>query len=212
MNCPDFETDIALYVGDDLPAERTPVVTAHLRACAACRAFAEEMAECGELVHSLRTVEVAPARMDALRCEVVAQYVAFRDRPRWFSFFLQPRWATAMFAVIALGVSIGWFVLSIPTVEEAAREFQTPSTVPMEHQPDLPISRNESAALPSRVPQPRRMKPVASKSSKPISKRSKAVAETARVAREPQRIEIQTADPNVRIIWFVQPTAEKPAR
>jgi hypothetical protein len=212
MNCPEFETDIALYVGDDLPPGRIPTVVAHLSDCAACRAFAEEMAECGELVHSLRTVELAPARVDALRREVVARYVAHRDRPRWFSFFLQPRWATAMFAVILLGVSFGWFVLSIGTVEDTARTLPVPSKIQTDHPPDPALSRPEPTVLPSRVAHPRRVRPVASKSSKPIQTKSEAVVETARVAPEPQRIEIQTADPNVRIIWFVQPTAEKPAR
>lgn len=212
MNCPDFETEIALYVGDDLPAGRIPAVTAHLRDCAGCRAFAEEMAECGELVHSLRMVEVAPVRVDALRREVVARYVAHRDRPRWFSFFLQPRWATAVFAVIAFGVSLGWLALSIRPVEEAARSFPLPSTVQTAVQPDSPIPAKQPTALPTPVPHPRRVKPVASNVSKAIPAKSEPVAETARVAPEPQRIEIQTADPNVRIIWFVQPTAEKPAR
>lgn len=212
MNCPDFETDIALYVGDDLPAGRIPTVVDHLRDCAACRAFAGEMAECGELVHSLRAVEIAPARVDALQREVVARYIAHRDRPRWFSFFLQPRWATAAFAVIALGVSVGWFVLSIRTVEDTARTFPVPSNVQTGNQSIPSISTNPPTVLPSRVPPSRRARPVVSKVSKPIPSKSEAVAETARVAPEPQRIEIQTADPNVRIIWFVQPTAEKPAR
>lgn len=212
MNCPEFEADIALYVGDDLPAERIPVVTAHLRACTACRAFAEEMAECGELVHALRTVEIAPARVDALRREVVARYVAHRDRPRWFSFFLQPRWAAAMFAVIALGVALGWLSLSFESVQEAARTFPIPSMVQTKPPAGSSISTNTPTVLPFRVLRPRRVKPIASNVSKPIPTKSESVAETARVAPEPQRIEIQTADPNVRIIWFVQPTAEKPAR
>lgn len=212
MNCPEFETDIALYVGDDLPAERTPLVTAHLRTCAACRAFAAEMAECGELVHSLRTVEIAPARVDALRREVVARYVAHRDRPRWFSFFLQPRWAAAALAVIAFGVSLGWISLSFRPIEEAARTFPVPSMVQPEQQTGSPISTNAPAAPQSQLRHPRRARLAAFNVSKLIPMKSEPVAKTARVAPEPQRIEIQTADPNVRIIWFVQPTAEKPAR
>ncbi len=210
MNCPDFETDIALYVGDDLPVERISVVSAHLRDCAACRAFAEEMAECGELVHSFRMVEIAPVRVNALRREVVARFLAHRARPRWFSFFFQPLWATAVFAVIALGVALGWLSLSFEPVQEAVRTF--PSNVQTGNQTISSISTNPPTVSPSQLPHPRRTRLTASKVSKPISTKSEAVSETARVAPEPQRIEIQTADPNVRIIWFIQPTAEKPAR
>jgi Putative zinc-finger len=207
MNCPDFEGPIALYVGDDLPESEVAAVVAHLRECAACRTFAEELSGCHMIVQSLRQVEIPPARVDELRRDLVERFSARRRGWRFLTALFQPGWATAVLFVIAAGIALGVVLLPVNTVEEAARTFDPPPAARVE--PGVPAPDETAPSQPKPKFHPISHSPRRRTSPAKVQMTKEDAQVTARVAPEPQRLEIQTADPNVRIIWFVQPTAEK---
>lgn len=207
MNCPDFEGPIALYVGDDLPESEVAAVVAHLNECAACRTFAEELSACHVVVQSLCHVDIAPARVDELRRDLVERFSARARGWHFLTGLFQPRWAMAALFVIAAGIALGVILLPLNTVEEAVRTFDPPLAIRVE--PGVPVA-DETAPNRSKPKfhpishSPRRRTPPAK-----VQMTKEDVRLAAHIAPEPQRLEIQTADPNVRIIWFVQPPAEK---
>ena len=98
MACAKFEPLIALHVGGD---EVTPEVEAHLRTCAECRRFAEELERSQAALRSLREEEAPAAALAEVRGRVLDR-VASRKPSWWFAL----RWRYALVPAAAAVVLV----------------------------------------------------------------------------------------------------------
>ena len=107
MNCHDFEQQIAVEVGGDLPEADRPALQAHLDCCPRCRLFADGLDESRQSLQALHREPLDVAQLQAVRMRAVEQLEAEVGRRRgrfgwWFAFW--PSWAR--FAVVAAGLMV----------------------------------------------------------------------------------------------------------
>jgi len=100
MICPEFEADIALYAGGDLPAARIAPLETHLAECADCRVLAEELRAGQALLRELREEPVEDAMVAQVRRRVLAQIGAARPSRLY--------WKLALAAALILAVIFVW--------------------------------------------------------------------------------------------------------
>jgi anti-sigma factor RsiW len=96
MACAKFEPLIALFVGGEIVS---PEVEAHLRTCAECRGFAEELERSQAALRSLREEEAPAAALAEVRGRVLDQIVS--RKPSWW-FALRWRYALVPAAAVVV--------------------------------------------------------------------------------------------------------------
>jgi anti-sigma factor RsiW len=205
MSCPSIEKWIPLFVEGDLSERRTEKVRRHIEGCARCRSLTDSYRLSQRWLRSAPPLDVGGATLEGLRRSVwkrigsePAPSPAWRQIERaWAAlrhWTAQPAMATlALFVVVT-----GSFALSRvtgPALGPAAHhrlENQDPATSP---------ASDESAA-----------EPVLARASQEegdeMDPASGDGAEPGVASDDSMRIEIQTRDPDVRIIWF-SPTEDR---
>lgn len=217
MSCRSFEPMIALAVEGDLPAADGGRLERHLRSCAACRAFAEELRSSQRAVRELAREPVDDEVLARVRAGVLGG-IERRDRRRPLVFrrplaTAAPRWlAAAAGLLLVLGAAI-WALRSGvgPRTPEAPGQV---AWAPSE--PGAP-----TAARPGSPPEPAAAEPAAIPSLQPPAVASRpsetAPATPAVVApssvpggfpevrrdAEPMVIKWVTEDPDLVIYWLV---------
>lgn len=204
MTCRKIQELIPLHVGDDLPSREQAVVDSHLAWCGACRdCYAEHRASRDWLrAHSAPVLD--GAMLDRLRRSVGDHVRRDLQRPtawRWAERIwvevrrraAQPMLTMAALILLAFGaVSVARFGQERQHPVVTATAPPPAPAPPVEH--DVPDLDDHSAGL---APRPEMV-------SGPIlaGAANAAAAETGESQDDGLRIEIQTKDPNVRIIWF----------
>ena len=100
MNCAKFDSLIALYVEDDLPAGEALLVEAHLETCPGCREFASDIRESQTALKQLRMDFVEESALKEVRAEVLNRLSVPPQAMAW------PRYAIA--AMLLAGLWAGW--------------------------------------------------------------------------------------------------------
>jgi hypothetical protein len=131
----------------------------------------------------------------AIRARVRAE-IARREQRRFLPLFIRFALAAMIVALVA--------VLVVPrrretVVPQVARQRPMSAPAPVRTPPPLLVQRAEEPPAPARVQK------VAARPKRRAPKRSTSPVQTA----QSMRIEMQTADPDVRIIWIVQPETPK---
>ncbi len=192
MTCRAARRLLPLYVGGDLNEAKASAVAGHLAACAACRTEVEAFAEARSLM-PLASMSFGESERALLRRHVLDE-IARRGRPSRFAALLRPRFAMAALAgavVIAASLVSPFFVRD--TVEPGAmlQVRPAPSATPrpaVEHIAEsVPLPADRSTPI-SRVR-------VAKSAHRPNAPASEKLGPAI-------RLEIQTGNVNVRIIWF----------
>lgn len=228
LKCKSIAPNVSLYVAGDLVGESEREVAVHLLACEDCRRLSEEFSESSSLLaRACPPTEFGPDFYAGIRSAVLADIGRRRSRPSLF----RPRWlyATAFAAiVIASGVMLLQFsstrrpaaqsvalALSVkdqPTSDQAKETNLSPSAQSGERSRlfSVPVSRriapvrrsnasdNSKAARSNRTQIARAIKSPAKVEPVALESAPAPVASASQVS----RIEIQTANPNIRIIWL----------
>ena len=231
LNCKRTARMISLYVAGDLVGAPEREVATHLAACEACRRLAEEFSQSSSLLTAACTPpEFGPEFYSGIRCAVLGEIA--NDQMQSKPWLFRPRWlyATAFAAIVIIsGVMLQHFVGARRRVpQDVARAPQGP--VQPTSPPEVPSPRRKNERTGTRSAQSNNV--LASANRRGSSRRSEeartpdelgttqAVRDT-RAQIEPavqsltsvgpvalestsqvSRIEIQTADPNIRIIWL----------
>jgi hypothetical protein len=229
MQCAHAEQLIPLYVGDDLPADEAEAIRRHLEICESCRNLVTEFADSRAWLSSFSAPDFDEASLEGMRDAVLSEVGRIEHRKRWIQWFV-PAWNRRFATSVAVALLIAIFAVyarrgGLPDKEKIARDDQekrqkdpgkrnntrdviNPSPVPsrlapQKHRPgviekprpvQLPAVRNETVAI---VPAPIGVAPVV----EPPARDPETNSDLA-VTREMTRIEFQTADPNIRIIWL----------
>jgi hypothetical protein len=205
IDCTQAELLIPLYASGDLDAGEQKAVRSHLDSCAGCRELLGKFEASRQWLRSLETPDFPPLVIDLP--QKVSWPVSWLDR---LAFLLQPRFAIAAACILIL-LAIGGWLLSrtrqIPN-QTVAKEDNAPFEVKTKI-----LEPPKASARPANkrfAPRPKPFVPIPANDL--IIEGLEAPAENATIAgnTEPEmmRIEFQTADPNIRIIWFAPKSNE----
>ena len=230
MNCKQLEELLPLYAGRDLDRKRMQLVSEHVQICSTCAQVAGEYRDAVELTQHFAPPVFSDNVYASVRRRVMQQ---IEDEPtasllpQLFASWFQPRmaWAAASVLIIALGCFALYLVVNRgadvrpvahdnPTVnrtDQTAEAIATPRTTgPVT--PPSPVkpadgNRRRIHRFVNRPPKARDSSlraAVISRKLRDPAATSNLPAVDAVPGESPLRVEIQTKNPNIRIIWFSQ--------
>ena len=211
MNCTHVEKQIPLYVGGDLNAQQAAAVRQHLENCERCSGLLTEFEESQSWLRDLKHPKFENVVFDNLRTAVrdeIARQCGMRNAECGTVWSL--RYAIAASSLLAvLAVGYLFYNNSQKSLEEplivSRREILETRSVESTNAGKVQKIRRKKLKTAHRSTLPKDL-PVLGVIAlnnyllQDIPSRSEVTSK-----REPEmlRIEIQTADPNIRIIWFV---------
>ena len=219
MNCKNVEPLLSLYVGRDLEEEHSRLVAAHLQTCTKCALAADEYAGAGQLLHGYEPPFFSDEIYAGIREQVLNEIERESHAPvrpgifsQLFLALVQPRmrWITA---AVLLAISVTVLYLSrkplrqLPNEQQAAVRTVEPNQA--ESRPDLRSENSNGSAGSSSLSRKQQVRTATTR--RPItSKREtndRVVQRTVSVSQSsstpaPLRVEMQTSDRNIRIIWL----------
>lgn len=229
MNCQEFEFHIALYVEGDLTASQAEQVEAHLAVCESCQAFASDLQTSQLALKTFAGRDVEDAVLDQVRHRVMTQ-IRLREpvKPNfWERLAMNWGWRFALASVLVVLVMLPLALMMVQPKPENTVRINTPighspettsAAAPTQMADDsgsapAPVVKNRVTKATRRVHRPQSQPTVSQEDinvatnagsiqSLPIN--SGFTEDSIRPSDEDKmRVEIQTEDPNVRIIWFV---------
>jgi hypothetical protein len=229
MNCKNVEPLLSLYVGRDLEEEHSPLVAAHLESCTECTVAANEYVRASQLLQRYETPFFSDEIYGGIREQVLNEIARESHASAWPGIFsqlflplVQPRlrWITA---ALLLSISVTALYLSrnpsrqLPKDQLVAVRAEEPNQVGSRADVRSENS-NESAGAPLSLNK-KQVRGVTTR--RPITRKRDANAgvvatNLSRVvqgigvshpsaAPAPLRVEMQTSDRNIRIIWLSGP-------
>ena len=223
MQCTLAEKLIPLFVSDDLPDDQMKTLREHLDGCADCQELAAAFSESQNWLRTFAAPIFDEAIFDDLRAGLAREIAGDEERPRWFAPRWNPRFAfRAAMAGLLLIAAFGIYIFRHqPNPDEKLtlhpeNADQLDGHPPKTDRRDQPINPKRAVRYGKRKrPATRQYDLSASPGALtlpvlqpiPVSPepRDVAVTDTTR-DRGMLRIEFQTADPNIRIIWFAPKT------
>jgi hypothetical protein len=208
MKCQVISELLPLYVESDLPQRKSEQVRRHLEDCLSCRRLSDQYRQSQQWLHASLEPAVSGESLENLR-RTVWRRIEHQPRP-------SPLW---------LVLERGWMALrrwaSQPSVAVAAVGLVMLGSVTMTRMSGLGGSR---LGVPAEVPGQERSDDGAGElpddpellaTATPEEMAEAAESGEAEPTEEPtasnMRIEIQTKDPNVRIIWLTPPATDTSA-
>jgi hypothetical protein len=239
MNCKQLDELLPLYAGRDLDEKRARLVSEHVQICSNCARIAGEYQETLELTQHFAPPVFSDNVYASVRRQVMQQIEdepTVPLLPQMFSGLFRPRltWAVASVLIIALGFFALYLVVSRsavirpvaennPTVDRTqlnAESMPTPRTTGPVNPPGPVKPSNEKHRRIHRSVNRPPLVAVKTPNSSETADNSAKLRDPAATSNLPGvdavpgelplRVEIQTKDPNIRIIWFSQSNS-KPA-
>jgi hypothetical protein len=235
MNCKQIEELLPLYAGHDLAQRREQLVIAHLQSCTACSFAAAVYRDARELMRDFAPPVFGDEVYAEIRKNVWQRIEIKPPPPSIFesiAVWFQPRFVwTASAAALLITISVGglYFIVKESTVRpvnvvNVPRTFtgevgpppETPGGVPLTPGEGSPKQRQapKRQRKPDRIAAPDRANALVAYSpdaqvttvhpSAPIIGTDNLDL-APRGSEKALRMEIQTRNPNIRIIWFAQP-------
>ena len=238
MNCRQLDELLPLYAGHDLDEKRARLVSEHVQICSACALVAGEYHDAVELAQHFAPPVFSDNVYAGVRRQVMQQIedeptAQMLPLAQLFGSWFQPRmaWTAASALIIVFGFFAFYLVVNrtaevqpVANIHPAANgPEQTPEStaIPRTTQPAGAEKEKRAEDKRNRLVNRR---PVRTVNTVDIQLRAASVSPKLRnpeatnssPARDeasgesPLRVEIQTKDPNIRIIWFSQSNS-KPA-
>src|SRR5262245_43382028 len=239
MQCTHAEKLIPLFAGDDLPAREAGALRRHLESCANCRRLAAEFEESRDWLRGLAAPQFDEAMLDGMRDSVLRDIGRIENRSRWLQWIV-PGWNLRFAFVTSLALLLfgALFSLAINRRQPPRHDLESNK---VELSPGkAPDDRANNDGQIERSKTVRRKfgrKPIKAGPNESPQTEAEMVEpdltaqnmETAMPATDPSavtdpattdpdadrdtlRIEIQTADPNIRIIWFAPKSDAAPRK
>lgn len=230
MKCAQAEKLLPLLAGDDLSTREAAALQLHLESCANCRQLVSEFEESRDWLHSFTAPQFDEAMLDSVRDGVLREIGQIEKRWRWLERIIpnwNPRFAFA--ASLALLLLITAFGLLAYRRQPPQAPKQDRAEAPksggnqvgsqpgeIRDEPDSRIvnkkpERRGFTRKPLRLGLNESAQPEAQTIEPDLAAQNTDPAKTDLATnREMTRIEFQTADPNIRIIWFASKTNAAP--
>jgi anti-sigma factor RsiW len=221
MSCREFESRVALHAGGDLPQKEIARLESHLAGCPDCSRILLELQEIRRSLSRFPAVVQEESMLEEMRQGVMValahrpMHLSLRDKLRNAVFGWGIKWAAAMALSGTLAILV-WITLS-RTPPSRSPDSAGPGSSESSAVAPLPGAL-ASSSLPNPIESTRlsgsrspTQKPVESRANPTQSKKAHFAAkhQADKLLLNPalRRIELQTTDPNIRIIWFVGPPA-----
>ncbi len=197
MRCERVCKLISGYVGDDLSRGDGAAVQAHLLGCESCSAVVHELRESLEFVRGHSEARGSTADYDAIRDAVLRELRVGRQRRDW-----RPILAfAACTAVVALAFSLILIATVRRHVDETAQD--PPLGQPAVSRSPAPEEARTTPYPPVVAPTKDRRQRTRRRNSVRAPRGDDHGAPADVDSEAMMRVEFQTSDPTVRIIWFV---------
>jgi anti-sigma factor RsiW len=218
MTCQAIHELLPLFVESDLPRRKTERVRAHLAACAACRGLADEYRQSQQWLHAAPRPTIGGAALEGMRRAVWRRIEREpRPAPLWLAiergWAALRRWASqpAIAAAAVFLVVLGSVALTRVGGLGGSR---LGAQLDIDQEATLVEAANEDLAAAESPEDPESGSFLAAATPEEMAEGSESgdaepIVEGA--ASNDMRIEIQTKDPDVRIIWFTPPASEPAA-
>lgn len=225
MNCRRVRRLIPLYVEDDVDASVARRVAAHIEWCGQCNWLADEYRESQGWLRASALPEFDENQLSAIKHSVLTEIAAIRQRPSALALLAQWNRRHVLALSTAVLMIFGMVLLYLyqtrvkttpsPVVaketrpeDESQSEPANPSTVakpaPGAHPKPRRLPSHEHRRLVARTPRmtapdknESQVAEVATQSAQTVMR-----SDSSATSKETLRIEIQTSDPLIRIIWF----------
>ena len=232
MNCSQLEKLLPLYAGRELGERRQELIAAHLQTCAACAAEADEYREARESLRGFALPDVSDEVYAEIRSSVWRRIEAESHRPSWFASiaaWFQPSlvWAAAV-ATVVIVACLGLYFFSKGSTGQPQLAVNDPKA-PIQEEPgsyEVPagatVNPEKKIVRPRQANMTRRARKLdrtvaPDRTDTLVAYSPDAASQTSArnvAADNPEpgindsgktlRMEIQTNNPNIRIIWFTQ--------
>jgi len=231
MNCKQAEELLPLYAGRDLEEKRARLVTEHVQTCAACARVADEYRESVQLTEQFAAPVFNEAVYAGIRQRVLREIETEAMAPAWsqtIANLFRPRLTWTIASVLLIFASMFatiYFIMNRGNDEQQLADKPPAKVQPgsTEHSNSGP-QRNKQADLPPSVNTGGKKQQLAGVAQPQRKRSANNVSPESGNLPEPMvfphsdsaalgktlRVEIQTKDPKIRIIWFVEPET-KPA-
>ena len=239
LDCARTSALLPLHTAGDLPTRRAEAVAQHLHACAHCRALVSEYAASRAWLQAGAQPVFADEFYDGLRADVLRQIRQQQTPAPFFAprRNLRLAFVAATVALLCVVGALSWRVHverqpASGTAQAGASDNAPPAPAREPQTPPMPVVSPENAQVRTRQqrvvnhPRNRGRRTPTEGASTVLAQRAPAPAQpavnvpdtttmpgVAPVAADAQvaRIELQTADPNIRIIWLAaRPAADQP--
>jgi hypothetical protein len=224
MNCKAVQELLPLYVSRDLDEDRVQLITSHLHSCAACAGSAHEYVETRDLLQEFAAPVFNDAVYSGIRESVWREIEKEAEsRPasltQLFTSIFRPRVRWAMVSALLLAAALVAFYFIANRNEQRQIAGSPPLGSPQKIAAAVPaLPENVPTTQRIHRPQPKmralraadRAPAVAENRNQQPSGSTEAALESNKLA-EPGavqssekvfRLEMQTKDPNIRIIWL----------
>lgn len=217
MNCKQTEALLPQYAGRDLEEKRATLVTEHLQTCVACARVADEYRESVQWTEQFRPPDFSEAVYAGIRQRVLREIETQAMAPAWSQTIVglfRSRLTWAIASVLLIVVSMFAIYFSANRRHEGQQLADTNSGTQENKRADLPSAVNTGGEkqLFAGVPQrQRRKRSRATSTANNFSPQPRSLPAptlfppNSAALTKPLRVELQTKDPMIRIIWFVQP-------
>lgn len=209
MKCPQIEKLLPLYVGDDLSDAQMLAVRTHLAECAICSELASDLSESRTWLREGAIPSIDDGDLAIMRASVHQRIIAESDSPglldRIFaSLSLRPVFVAVAAVIILLGAAV---LFGLRSGDEPLK-LVNPDIVREAEIRDgnkvIDPAGRKTARTAGRD-KPRRIRRKAGKTRHDlIAQTDPLPIETKSEHQEQLRIELQTSDPNIRIIWLAR--------
>ena len=210
MNCKNVEPLLSLYVGRDLDDEQSRLVAGHLQSCADCTLAADEYFAASQLLQRYEPPFFSDETYAGIRGQVLNEIERESHARVWPGFFsqlflplVQPRmrWVTA---ALLLAVSVAALYLSRNRLQQPSNDQKVAVQNRDESAPGPPLVskkvQDDMAGERRTITRKRKAK-VDSSISDRMVQRNVIVSQPSSAA-TPLRVEMQTSNRNIRIIWL----------
>ena len=205
MKCQVVQRVLPLFVDGDLPRGKSERVRQHLEGCPTCRGLSDEYRQSQRWLRASAVPAVGGEKLEALRRTVWRRLEREpRPAPLWLAiergWMGLRRWAgQPAMAVAAMGLVVLGSVTLTRTAGVGGARLGAPQA------PRDEVADDNAADPPE---DPDTMLAVATSDELTEPAESGELEPTEESAASKMRIELQTKDPNVRIIWFTPPAPE----
>lgn len=227
MNCRRVQELLPLFVGQDLEENQARLVNAHVKTCDECAALTGEYQLSRELTQQLAPPQFSASVYAGIRQSVLREIDRTTPAAPWHEsitgvFRPRPGWAVATVLLIVFSVSAVYLIARrdsdsqsiasdhwVKQVLTAAKlETEPVQTGPSKNEEaprHITISKGDRTIRSPRNSAPGMSAPTVAARELPVKTEGaepNAVPSRASSAEKTLRVEMQTADPNIRIIWF----------
>jgi hypothetical protein len=205
MTCQGIQQLLPLHVEGDLPRRKAERVRRHVESCADCRGLADQYRRSQTWLRASAPGQVTGAQLDQLRRAIWRRIEAEPQPAPWWlaierAWAALRRWSSQP---LAAAMAVGLVVLgSVALTRSNGLGGSRVSSLGIEDQGPLESTADDGADL---TDDPESLLALATRAELAEGAETGEADLPETAADDAMRIEIQTKDPNVRIIWFAPP-------